>query len=288
MKPLLTFFALFGLSCLFAQTTLSGTVTDAVTGEGLPFATILSLPGGKGIYTDGSGAFKLKLKSVADSVKVSMIGYESAVLPINGDGPLTIALQSKAYTTEAISVRASKGKPEVKRYGNTKYSLVTNGYSGMEGTKVVRYLGGDWERSGTLQSVIYRLDGRSGDCEVYARVRIYAANQVGTSGGPGEELLHKSIVFPLKNSKQRYEIDLSTENINYPPEGLCVGVEFLGNDQRCGGDESRKNRFFVLYSINEAESVSFRSSGIGGKGWQRMQFSWGDIANVKFGARVTY
>lgn len=74
------FFSLFYLGLIvngFAQATytISGKVTDAQTGEGIPFASIILKGKSIGTQTDFEGNFKIITRSTADSLFVSYIGY---------------------------------------------------------------------------------------------------------------------------------------------------------------------------------------------------------------------
>ena len=274
-----------------AQAPLSGRVVSAVSGEGLPFATVVPLPeGGDGVYTDADGYFQLTDSGNVDSLRGSMIGFETYTIAAAKNS--TIALKPTVYTTEEITV-SDRRKSRIVRYGNTKFGIVTNGYSSFAGSKVVRYVVGDWENNGTLESISYRISAAvKRGCEVYARAHVYSALQIGLSGGPDKELLRRDVVFPLKAGKQLYEIDLREDNINFPPEGLCVGIEFLGAEPGCETDNRWKNRFYVLVSRNEDLQVTYSARKVGSKKWGSFVSHWrnetGRHINAKFGAKVRY
>ncbi len=74
------FFILFFLlitSTVFGQTVIQGKVTDAETGDPIPFANVLIKGSNLGSPTDFDGFFRIEGEAEGDSVLVSYIGYES-------------------------------------------------------------------------------------------------------------------------------------------------------------------------------------------------------------------
>ena len=74
-EPFRWFFALSTLGYLFAQITVSGTVTDASTGETLAGANVVVDGTSKGTAADASGSFTLINVPNGSSLTASMIGY---------------------------------------------------------------------------------------------------------------------------------------------------------------------------------------------------------------------
>ena len=69
---------------LFAQTgTISGTITDASTNEGLAFANIFNKSTTIGTVTDLDGNYEI-LASVGDILEMSYVGYISAKSTVTG------------------------------------------------------------------------------------------------------------------------------------------------------------------------------------------------------------
>jgi len=63
---------------------IEGTITDAESGEPLPFATIGIMSKGRGTITNGAGEFGLKItrECLDDSLKVSYLGYYDRQIPV--------------------------------------------------------------------------------------------------------------------------------------------------------------------------------------------------------------
>ncbi len=89
---------------LHAQRGLSGTVTDAATGQPLVHATVQLRGTGQGTITNEEGRFSLNYPG-QDSIGFSYLGYETRVLAapdLPADG--NVALRPAAFETETITV----------------------------------------------------------------------------------------------------------------------------------------------------------------------------------------
>ena len=108
MKKLLTFIAVFASFTMWAQTQVSGTVTDA-DGQPLPGANIV-LDGTTGAVSDFDGNFSLSTDQQPPfSLTVSSVGFESATVEVtSATGSLTIQLSEGSTQLDEIVVSASR------------------------------------------------------------------------------------------------------------------------------------------------------------------------------------
>ncbi len=82
---------LFFFHAAFGQTTtVSGKVTDAETGEAVPFANVIFTGSNQGITTDFEGNYQVSTTKAVDSIQVSYIGYVSQVKPVQRGSSQTI------------------------------------------------------------------------------------------------------------------------------------------------------------------------------------------------------
>lgn len=77
---LLLITSLIGLRAGGANVTLTGTVTDAVSGEPVPFATLLLMGTDRGTLTDDTGHYTLTTALAFDSVRVAAMGYQTTTV----------------------------------------------------------------------------------------------------------------------------------------------------------------------------------------------------------------
>ncbi|MDG1278353.1 MAG: DUF5686 family protein [Algoriphagus sp.] len=76
-----------------AQFSIKGKVTDAQTGDPIPFASVLLKGTTIGISTDFEGNYQIDSKVLSDSIMVSYLGYISGVKPLSKDSNQTINFQ---------------------------------------------------------------------------------------------------------------------------------------------------------------------------------------------------
>jgi hypothetical protein len=77
MKSLLIFLLSFTVVSALAQSRISGKVTDARTGEALPFVSVYIKNTNTGTTTDEHGVYNIKLSNLPDSLTASFIGYKN-------------------------------------------------------------------------------------------------------------------------------------------------------------------------------------------------------------------
>ncbi|HLR31976.1 MAG TPA: SusC/RagA family TonB-linked outer membrane protein, partial [Fodinibius sp.] len=101
--------AILQFSCIstIAQaqnTTVSGVVTTAGTGETLPGVNITVKGTTIGTSTDRNGKYELTPPSLADTLLFSFIGFQTREVPIDGRTDINVTLQSQALAGEEVVV----------------------------------------------------------------------------------------------------------------------------------------------------------------------------------------
>lgn len=95
---------LLGLNVRQRQETVTGTVTDASTGESLPGVNIVVKGTTTGTSTDTRGNYELTVPSLQDTLVYSFVGYQTEEVPVDGRTVIDVALQSQALTGEEVVV----------------------------------------------------------------------------------------------------------------------------------------------------------------------------------------
>lgn len=111
------------------QERISGTVTDAVTGETLPGVNVLVKGTSTGTATNVDGVYELTVESLQDTLVFSFIGYERQEVPINGRTVIDATLQTQAIAGEELVVVA---------YGMQSKATVTAAISSVESESITR------------------------------------------------------------------------------------------------------------------------------------------------------
>lgn len=95
--------------------TISGKVTDAATGEPLPYTSVFIEGRFTGTMTDDNGLYQLQVGKRADSLGAQALGYKTLVLPIAGsvDQTIDFALQVDATNLEMVIVEAGENPADI-------------------------------------------------------------------------------------------------------------------------------------------------------------------------------
>ena len=103
--------AMLWCTTLFAQFTLSGTVSDATSGLPLQSAHILLQDSYRQIITGANGTYSMtKIKAGTYELKVSYVGYETAIKTITISAPLQVdvALVRKTIMEDEVIIRSTR------------------------------------------------------------------------------------------------------------------------------------------------------------------------------------
>lgn len=88
------------------QETITGSVTDAQTGETLPGVNVMVKGTTTGTSTGIDGSFDLEVESLQDTLIFSFVGYQTQEVPINGRTEIIIEMLSQAVSGEELVVTA--------------------------------------------------------------------------------------------------------------------------------------------------------------------------------------
>ena len=91
---------------LLAQQTITGKVTDAVTGEGLIGATVSVKGTAQGVATDFDGNYKITLLDGSNELVFSYTGYTNQTIKIDGRTEINVQLKVGVDVEEIVVVRA--------------------------------------------------------------------------------------------------------------------------------------------------------------------------------------
>jgi len=86
--------------------TVTGTVTDSLTGDVLPGANVLVKGTDIGTAAEGDGQFELQAPSLNETLVISFIGYSRKEVPMEGRSTIDIPLAPKSVTGEKVVVTA--------------------------------------------------------------------------------------------------------------------------------------------------------------------------------------
>ncbi|MBZ4191148.1 TonB-dependent receptor [Niabella beijingensis] len=93
-----------------AQTTVTvtGTVKNSETGEGVNAASVVVAGSTTGAYSRPSGSFEIKAASYPVKLVISSVGYETQEITVTGPEPVTLSLVPKTELGQEVVVSASR------------------------------------------------------------------------------------------------------------------------------------------------------------------------------------
>jgi len=124
----LTFFSAITLISISAQTTLSGRVRDAITGEYILGANVILENQNSGVSTNLYGFYSLTLPDGSHTIKYSFIGYESTIVRVEMNESIVknVDLAPQTVEIKGAEVVGSKGENTGStRLGSTDVSVET-------------------------------------------------------------------------------------------------------------------------------------------------------------------
>ena len=83
---------------------ITGTVTDAVTGESLPSVNILLVGTETGTVTNLDGEYSIMVPDLNQTLRFSFIGYETITIPIQGRTEIDVSLQTQQVVGQEVVV----------------------------------------------------------------------------------------------------------------------------------------------------------------------------------------
>ena len=223
-----------GLPILLNAQVIKGKITDSKTNEPLPYANLVLLSKNRGVTTNELGIYEFAIhKDLKDSLLVSYIGYASQKIALHQfkDSAIqdfNIELTENSSLIDEIVLEVKKQKySATKTLGvkKKKRSVVGTQY----GSEVVSFIENEKHKKGKISQVDFFVKENSGSqfktLPTYYRIKFYEFDAMRKQ--PGKLLLHKDILFQPENKTKKISIDVSTYNILYPVNGICIGIETI-------------------------------------------------------------
>lgn len=212
MMRLGCFFCFLLLCCRgFAQLSISGTVKDKNTQQGIPFASIGIVGTQLGTLSDGNGNFELALPHSTDNIRISSIGYELVTISGNElkEKPQKVFyLVPEAYKLNEVVVDAKNSV--YKTLGTGVYSKdVCSAFAGetvnwMGNQAAIRAINKEGNTVLLESFGFYVVKNLYAD-SLQFRVMLY---EVDESGYPGKTFLKKPVLFKTNVKQGEVRVDL--------------------------------------------------------------------------------
>ncbi len=206
--------------CCYGQ---SVTIVNVVTGQPVPFATVIlnqDLKVTSGAYSNEDG--QLTILGHYDFLEISCIGYESKKVFID-EVKEVIFLKEKTYQLDEVIINSNVNQKDLLvGYSKEKKTMF---YGVSKGIITAVYIKNSHQVAARIKSFVFNIL----KCKHRFACRLHFYELDLLTGIPGKELLTDDFVFFVeKGEKGAKEINLSKLNLVFPNGGVCVGVEGLG------------------------------------------------------------
>ena len=108
MKSLYLSMLLLFTASLYAQTTVTGTVTSAEDNTTIPFVNVLVEGTNQGTITDENGVYTITIPTDVSVLKFSSLGYSSQLITVAGRTQIDVALSISQEGLDEVVVTATK------------------------------------------------------------------------------------------------------------------------------------------------------------------------------------
>jgi hypothetical protein len=292
---------LLPLGNLFAQYTIKGIVIDSVTRKPLEYANVVNMTENSVVYTNAQGQFELIINSKADHIQVSNMGYKPYVLlGPSEEQVVTVLLVEAPIMIEEISVKKRKLEKHFEELGfHNEETISTNwGPGGQVANTYVVLIKNPQVIEAEINRAYFKLGkyliGRNGFSK--ARVRVM---QIDSAGLPGDDLLRENNIVRINPFSQSFSIYLKKYHINFPKEGVFIGLEFFCQTVKKGSGHAFKSNCPTIASTKvrdykaRGESYYHYFDPVK-KTWKWIGITNGELSKAftfstfKFGLRVNY
>jgi TonB-linked SusC/RagA family outer membrane protein len=158
------------------QETITGTVTDASSGETIPGVNILVKGTSTGAATDTNGEYELTVESLQDTLVVSYIGYQTKEVPINDRTTIDVELNSQMMGLEELVVTGTGGPVKRESVGHTISTVKMEGVENLSKNSVQDAL------LGKVSGV--SINNQSGSIDQEPKIRIRGTSSLSMTNQP--------------------------------------------------------------------------------------------------------
>ncbi len=265
---------------MFSQP-ITGIVKDSVTGKNIAFANIV-LKNGKGTYSSETGLFELEIKDFkTDSLKVSILGYQSKILPASdfkNKSYYQILLAPKIEILNEVLISSRKiNYTDKEILGEKKEGNIS--VTSLIGYETAIYIENPRRKKALLNKIYIDLKKRK-DAQYIATLNIKFYEVDTISKKPTRELHNENYYVKPKNKKYRLWINVKDLRIPFPKNGIYIGVEMVNTH----GKVEKYSYFGPMfrYTLNNNEE-SKTWSNYHNSGWKKGSVDYRNLKKMKHG-----
>jgi hypothetical protein len=222
MKSLFIWLVTLGSAVpLFAQ---SVQLLDSVTQEPIAYAHLVYLSNGKqngGLYTNPQGKATLANLGAKDSVVITCLGYSSIALAQQALKD-TLYLVPQAYALAEVNIYP-KGQQKTEYLGTSR-DKKSQTYTTYSGFKWLVFVANPAKENKLIKQFYFEISKRASEGDYTAKVIFYEND----NDKPGRQINYEKTIVVNRETKRKITVDVSDAYLNLPPQGMYVGLEWVG------------------------------------------------------------
>ncbi len=212
---------------------INGVVLDKITGKPLELVTVVNINSQQTVFSNKNGRFILPCKS-SDSLKISFVGYNSIKVLVN-----SLKKQDEVFYLHPVTFSLNEVFIKGREYGSAKNIKAKKNneieeYFGFQfGTEHVNYIENENHMAGKITSIslsLKKVGEHDSNIKEWKRdyisdfkISFYEYDRFNNK--PRKQINEELIIVSPGNKTQTFSIDLESYNIDFPLDGICIGVE---------------------------------------------------------------
>ncbi|MEZ4828867.1 MAG: TonB-dependent receptor [Bacteroidia bacterium] len=172
---LLVVMCTMSLSFMFAQRTVSGTVTDETTQQPLEGVAVLAKGTSIGVFTDASGKYSLVVPQDASTLVFSLISHARQEIEIGGKSTIDVVMSVSALQVDEVVVIG---------YGSLQRKSVTGALSSVKGEDISSFPAPSFDQMLAGRAAGLQVTTNSGVLGEAPRIRIRGTNTISSGADP--------------------------------------------------------------------------------------------------------
>jgi hypothetical protein len=245
---------------------IRGNVVSSVDGKPVPYVTIYSVKSFVGNHADEDGYFEWNIGNKQDSLVISSVGYEIKKIIMTSLKAKEINVikldQSVVSLNEVIVKRNGKAvEKEIGFSDNEPQKGMGMGPGGIsENELYVNYYPNIDQNEGWIKKLKFDIRGFDfSQKNSKAKIRILGVNK--SNGLPDNDLLQKDIIVKINRLSPDIILDIEKLNIQFPIDGLFIGLEFICNSEFVFKKQSLVGQKSNCPRITLTKSVDYKLEG---------------------------
>lgn len=273
------FFILFFSQFSHSQT-VKGIIIDSISKKPIELTNVFFTESYYGTFTNEKGFFQLNTKDNKSDILITNIGYESKKVDIskfleNKDSTIVFYLKPKIEKLDEVIISSKKNN-----YSSTKSILSEREkilfYSFQFGSENITYIKNDFHKKGKIQTVfldLKKVKDFKEPCKkckveyiISLNIKFYEYDKKNKI--PGKEICNKNIIVELQNKTYKLKVDVDSLNIDFPKNGVCVGVETINTKYEKTNNKFGLNAPSILFSNTKSKDEVISWSRHRKEGWK--------------------